>query len=98
MFFHIVGFNMDKPIEGHNCIFLMQLQMALHHSIRGIMVLITETSSHLKKKNYNNLYIHFNHKCSSCANSAHPQLHVLRNSVGKVTRDVGGSIDPVFTM
>ncbi len=70
----------------------MQLQRALHDPSRGIRVLSSETICHFQKKKKKKIYI-----LTTNTRLVLARLHALHSHVGKVTRDVGGSTDPVFT-
>ncbi len=84
---------MDSKRLKVNITVSVQLQRAINDTRRWIRVLSSETIGHLKKLNKCMLY---KHKCSPVFD-ARPRLHVICNEVEKVTVDVCGCTESVFT-
>ncbi len=74
----------------------VQLQRAINDTRRWIRVLSSETISHLKKSNKCIWFINTN-ACLALFHDARPRLHVIPNYVERVTLDVAGSTESVFT-
>ncbi len=72
----------------------MQLQSTLHDPSQGIRVLYSRKICHFLKKTNKKACMYF---LTTNAHLALARLPALRNQVAKVTRDVGGSSDPVLT-
>ncbi len=92
-FLHIVDLNVANGLKVQIAD-LMQLQSTLHDPSQGIRVLHSRKICHFLKKTNKKACMYF---LTTNAHLALARLPALRNQVAKVTRDVGGSSDPVLT-
>ncbi len=93
IFLHIMDFNGSQWVEGLNCRFSAASKGSTRsRSQPRNKGLIQQNDPPFSKTTTNNCYIFL----TTNAHLPLSRLHPLRNHVVKVTRDIGGSTDPVF--